>query len=108
MKRTELATKLVHIAKNINAQPDDDDLMSVDVEKFQRINPKLMQLARYISKYTGGNLREMATAMVMGARMAGNTAEANRLFTIFRPLLPVIERRLGIAAEKQKREIDQK
>ena len=85
--REMIAKSLVALAKKVNAAERTAAIGEEQIEKLVKINPSLNQAARRLSVATSGDVSDMLTTVIMAAKLGGDVAAANKMFTLFKPLL---------------------
>jgi len=94
MNRRFVAKKLIRMAKELSAEDTMPPEMSTVDDKFVAMDPQLNMLAQKIANTVGADLKKLATLMVMAMRKSGDRTGAQRLYSVLKPFLPVMERRV--------------
>ena len=63
-----------------------------DESEFVKLDPELRAIANKVIRATNGDLNKMLTVVIMALKLSGKTSEANRIFTMFKPIMKKVDR----------------
>lgn len=111
MDRKKVAKELIGMAKEIICAENPDNSICKEIEKnaagedviveegpkkIRRLDPSMNALVNKVIGITGGDIVKMLTLIIMVLRKTGHSAEANKIYALFRQLLKKIEQSTGL------------